>query len=278
MIQITCPSCSLTLLLPDHLHGQEVTCSGCKAPVDTTNAEKMVPRPVRDDPPREAEPDSRRDDDRRDDRAAPREPGQQKKPSAPATVICLTLAGIFSILSGVTFLVVIFYQGAHSGMMGPRNGFLPALVFSTILILITNVVPAIFQFIGAAFLARVEAYGMVMAAAILSLAFGAVQTLFCGLSHLAVLASGPPWLQTDDLPLGFLTAVLLLASGIFNLVAGGLTLGTLANGAVARVYQQRFDDEEERHTRRRRRGRDRDRDGDGDGGGDLRWGRRHWSN
>jgi hypothetical protein len=289
MIQIACPQCGLNLLLPDHLHGQEVTCSGCKKPVDTSSAQKMEERPRRDDPPRDSPDDDRdrnrdrdnRDRDNRDerngrderdrdrDRDQPRKEGDRpRQPSAPATCICLVIGGIVSLVAGLIFLAVTYYCAAYGPRFGRPDVF-PVLVFSAILIVVTHVIPAVFEFIAAALLSRVEGYGLVMTGAILALAFGAVQTLFCGLAHLAFLASLFPNFNDEEMPLRLVAALILLGAGIFQLVAGGITLGTLSHGPVARIYQKQFHDPDDEY-RPRRRDRDRDRD--------LapRWNRRRW--
>jgi hypothetical protein len=284
MIQIACPQCGLNLLLPDHLHGQEVTCSGCKKPVDTSSAEKMPERPRRDDPPRDSPDDDRdrdrnRDRDSRDspdnrdnrddrdrDRDQPRKDDRPRQPSAPGTCICLVIAGIVSLVAGLIFLAVTYYFAAYGPRFGRPDVF-PILVFSAILILVTHVIPAVFEFIAAALLSRVEGYGLVMAGAILALAFGAVQTLFCGLAHLAFLASLFPNFNDEEMPLRLVAALILLGAGIFQLVAGGITLGTLSHGPIARIYQKQFHDPDDDYRPRRR---DRDRDVA------PRWNRRRW--
>jgi uncharacterized Zn finger protein (UPF0148 family) len=274
MIQIACPQCGLNLLLPDHLHGQEVVCSGCQGTVNTSGAEKMEPSRPRNNPPRDGDDNRDRDDrdrrddrderdrdrerDRQEDRKDDRKDDRAPKPSARATCICLVLAGVISLLAGLIFLGITYYQSTMSPRFW-RPDAMPLLVFATILILITNVIPAIFEFIGASCLAKIEGYGLVMTAAVMALTFGAIQTLFCGAGVILISASAMDRMIPDpDVPIRIISGFLLLGGGIFNLVAGGITLSTLSTGPVARIYNRnaeqynRWDDDDDWDRPRRR--------------------------
>jgi hypothetical protein len=110
--QITCPSCSKTLNLPDTLIGKEVRCPNCQTTFTAEATTPPQPAPSssgggfhEESAPDEAPPRRRRDEEYEEEAPRRRDYGDRDGGSRPHRGVLVLLLGIFSTVAGALGLL-----------------------------------------------------------------------------------------------------------------------------------------------------------------------------
>lgn len=143
----------------------------------------------------------------------------------------------------------------------PRNVPPPVLfgyILGSLMLVIFLVLPAIFQFVAAGCLGRMKGRGLIMTAAIISLVFGLLQTLLCGVANVMFFFANYDNMMENEIPGRIVSITIPTLAGILNLIVGGVTLSTLTDPTVDRYLNRHrsrsrhYDDYDEDRPRRGR--------------------------